>query len=711
MIQIYRKWSLLMLVALILSLLAISIPHAQGLPVFRIGVLDAENGELAHGAQLAVQEINAAGGVIGADGTVFQLQLVIQAIDDVDFAIANIRQASVIAIIGPADSQTALGKRDVITSLGVPVLTTATDDTLIVSDISNRFIRLRATEGLQGRAIADYLVNDLNAATMVTVQLDVESTVSMIGFSRASSQLGLTPSAEYILSGQTSMQNIMLNIVASRPQFVVTYGPPNQVAELYTGLRENEWFGRFVYNQADNGIFRENVQEILLEGIVGVSTWSYTLGDDTSQNFVFSYIRTFGELPDDLAAAAYDGVYMLREAIGQPGNLQSNLLAISNFDGVQGTLNPAGLSAGESSDNIAVYELGEFGAPFAVARFTGANRVILENPDFVRPTLTPLPTSTPEGVYLVITRAVQNVRSGPGLDYDIIGQLQEGDTAQVVGATIDFGWVTINFRGTMGWLSRGILDIEGDTVGVPILTPPPSPTPVPATATPVPPPIPDIVVVSASPNRLTIGSVFNVVATVRNQGGGNAGAFAIAGSFEPGNIFTAQNLQGLSAGSQVDIALSGILSGATGRYNVTIVADLNNQVDEGTGETNNSAFILSYIADAPLLTNAQAIGTIVLNELGVAALDGGTQDIQWGGGGIVPLGGTQLVLLNGFANADEVHRDAIANAGLVNATITNITPGMLIGIRSDTEGKYGLLQIVAAQAGGQITFNFRMYDN
>lgn len=710
MVQIYRKWSLIGLVAMILGLLAIS-PHAQGLPVFRIGVLDSAESALTRGAQLAVQEINAAGGVVGADGTVFQLQLVIQPIDDIQFALANIRQASVIAIIGPADSQTAMGNRDILTSLNVPVLTTATDDTLIASDTSNRFMRLRATEGLQGRALADYLIRDLSAASLETVQLDIESTVSMIGFSQASSQLGLPPLKEHIVSEGASLQNIMLDIVASRPQFVVAYGPPLEVANLYTDLRENEWFGRFVYNQADNAIFRDNVQEGLLEGVVGVSTWSYTFGDNTSQDFVFSYIRAFGELPDDLAAAAYDGVYLLHKAIGQPGNLQSNLLTISSFEGVQGILNPAGLSAGETSDNVSIFELGEFSAPFAVARFSGIQRITLQDPDFVGATATPLATSTPEGVYLVVTRAVQNVRSGPSLNYDIIGQLQEGDTASIVGATIDFAWVAIDFRGTLGWLSRGILDIQGDTVSVPILTPPPSPTPLPVTATPTAQPIPDIVIVSTTPNRLVIGEIFNVIITVRNQGGGNAGLFAIAASFEPGNIYAAQNLQGLSAGSQVDIALSGVLSGGTGLYNVTIIADLNDQVVEGAGEANNSTFIYSYIADAPLLKSAQAIGTITLNELGVAVLDGGSQDIQWGGGGIVPLGATQIGILNGFASANDVHRDAIANTALANGPITNVSPGMLIGIHTDTEGKYGLIQIVSAQAGGQIVFNYRMYDS
>jgi len=509
-----------------------------------------------------------------------------------------------------------------------------------------------------------------------------------------------------------NLQRIALDIVATRPQFVAAYGPPEEVAQLYTLLRENDWAGRFAYDGADSTEFREEVQESLLEGIISVSTWAYSFTDDRSQEFLLRYVRAYGNVPTSLAAAAYDAVYLMREAISRPGTLQGNLTSISQFDGVQGVLDGSAFGFGEFSNNVVITELGEFGAPIALARYAGLQRLPLFDLADVTPTPN-IPTATPlpEGVYVTITRSVQNVRTGPGLEYDILGQLQEGETVEVIGATLDFTWVAINFRGQTGWLSRGILDLIGDTDTVPVLTPPPSPTPPPLPPTVTPQPNPDIVIVSASPQRLTIGSPFNVLVTVRNQGASNAGAFAIAASFEPGNIYTAQNIAGLAAGSQVDIALSGVLAGPTGPYNVTIVADLNNQVNEGAGEGNNMAFLHSYIADDPLLTTFTPVGTITLNDLGVATLDGTTDDIQWGGGGIVPLGSTRIGVLSGFANLDAVHHDAIAAASLANAPLSNVTAGMLIGIQTDGGSKYGVLQVISAQNGGPITFNYRMYDN
>jgi hypothetical protein len=84
-------------------------------------------------------------------------------------------------------------------------------------------------------------------------------------------------------------------------------------------------------------------------------------------------------------------------------------------------------------------------------------------------------TETPTNVSVIITRAAQNIRNGPGLNYGVLGQYLEDDTAQVIGTNADRTWVAISFRNGIGWLSRTILDVVGDLNSVPIMTPPPTP--------------------------------------------------------------------------------------------------------------------------------------------------------------------------------------------------------------------------------------------
>lgn len=694
---------------------AIALPNlsAQALPVFRIGILDNERGALLQGARLALEEINASGGVRGADGTFFRLELVVQPADNLTFAnsVNNLAQASLIAVIGPERSSDALANLSALQTLGIPVLTTATDDTLLAIDTTDLVLRIRAQEALQGRALASYFVNDLALSNIATVQLDLESTASVVGFSTALSAFGVPVQQAFLLDSNNPILRIANAVTQNNYRAIAVYGPPSLASELYTSLRASDWGGLFYYNRASSTEFREAVAQQTLEGVLGTTTWSYANTDIESQSFVQAYIRAYGEIPSEIAAAAYDGVALLAEAIGKPGALLNNLYSISGFVGVQGVLSPATLTRGETSNNVSIVRLGTFGAPAPVARFAGTQRVTETDSPFVRATNTPQPTATPDGVFVAITREVQNVRMGPSTVYDVLGQVRRGETFQVIGANLNFTWVAISFRGQTGWLSADILDIVGNRNTVPLLQAPPTPTPPPATATPTAQPFPDIVILSASPSRLTLGAPFAISVTVANNGAVNAGPFAVAASLTPGNIFSALNLPGLAAGQQTIISLTGTLgTGASGSQNVTIVADLNNEVSEGPiGEANNSAFTYNYIADAPLLSGTPT-GTVTIGDLATFTLDGGSVDIQWGGGGLVPLAGTQIVILGGYSNLEQVHYDAIVAAPLSGSIIAPITAGQVIAIKTDGGNKFGVLFINAATSGGNLTFTFRMYN-
>lgn len=708
------------LLLLVIGVLMLPLSSAQDqMPIFRIGVLGAADSSLVQGTRLAVAQINRTGGVIGADGTAFELQVVVQPLDDLATSVANINQASVIAVIGPPRSADVLGNREVLAGLDVPILTTATDDSLLANDQTGQLIRLRPAEALQGSALANYIVNDVQAASLATVQLDVESTVSVIGFNRAISQLGLAPTQEFLLSGTVTIESIVVDIVDAATEVVVAYGPAETTGTLYNALRAAGWEGRFAYNLANMPAFRDAVEQDELDGILGVTTWAYTLAAPLSDQFVLDYVRTYGTFPDAISAAAYDGVYALRDAIAQPNALLDNLLSLEVVEGVQGELHTPALVGNEFSNNIVVTELNEFGVPVVVGRFAGATRLPLPGDDdddeeTVLVTPTPQATSTPEGVVLTITRAAQNVRLGPGLEYDVIGQLRDGQQAEVIGANVDFSWLVIDFRGQRGWLSRDILDVFGDLNTLPIFSAPPTPTVAPTltpTATTTAPPLPDLVITAASPNRLTIGQPFSITVTVLNRGNVGAGTFAVAASYEPGGVYTAVNLPGLGANAQTNITLQGTLgTGATGPYPVTIVADLNNQVNEGAGESNNSDFIHNIISDAPLLAAGTPTGTLTLTDGATTSLDNGSQDIQWSAGGLVPLGATELGLLSGVSSFDAVHRDLIASATLANTPIVTVVPGQLIGVRTTDGNKLGVIEVTSATGGGNITFNFRVYE-
>ena len=90
--------------SLIFTILLLSISQAQGQSTFRIGILDAPDGPLTAGATLAINQINALGGLRGADGQNYRLDAVVQGPDvfgSLSTAVSNLSNASVTAVIGP----------------------------------------------------------------------------------------------------------------------------------------------------------------------------------------------------------------------------------------------------------------------------------------------------------------------------------------------------------------------------------------------------------------------------------------------------------------------------------------------------------------------------------------------------------------------------------------------------------------------------------
>jgi uncharacterized protein YraI len=65
-----------------------------------------------------------------------------------------------------------------------------------------------------------------------------------------------------------------------------------------------------------------------------------------------------------------------------------------------------------------------------------------------------------------------NVRSGPGTQYDIIGQLTSGDEVQVTGRSDEeSNWLRIDFSGREGWVAYFTVTVLSNTTGLAIVEP------------------------------------------------------------------------------------------------------------------------------------------------------------------------------------------------------------------------------------------------
>jgi len=97
------------------------------------------------------------------------------------------------------------------------------------------------------------------------------------------------------------------------------------------------------------------------------------------------------------------------------------------------------------------------------------------------PTFTFTPTSTLTPAVPMVSVSVEtNCRSGPGLAYDILGVLQVGISAEVVGQVAGGGSWIIRLPSNPAiicWVWTQYATVVGNTSGLPFYTPPPTPTP------------------------------------------------------------------------------------------------------------------------------------------------------------------------------------------------------------------------------------------
>lgn len=201
------------------------------------------------------------------------------------------------------------------------------------------------------------------------------------------------------------------------------------------------------------------------------------------------------------------------------------------------------------------------------------------------PTLPPTPTAfdpTPR----VSTGLSANVRAGDSTGYPIVGDLQPGETARLIGrSSTGSGWFYIELpNGTRGWIAGGIVTVSGDVNSVPFVDPPATPTP---TASPTPM-LPDAAIIGLRTDReIKQGESFQIIVTVRNNNTVVMPDVPVLCSIRPQNLEVSASVGQLNGFEQREVALPiRIDSGGGSDIQIQCAVDVNNIVAE-TDENNN----------------------------------------------------------------------------------------------------------------------------
>ena len=298
------------------------------------------------GIEMAIDEINAAGGVLGGR----KLRVLVEddqsRPEEASTAVTKlITQDKVVAVLGEVASRRSLAAAPICQKYQVPMITPSSTNEAVTA-VGDYIFRVCFVDGFQGQVLAKFAYNDLKARRIAILK-DVKQDYSV----------GLTDS---ITQAFTSLGGQVVT--------TVSYGTGDQdFRSPLTNIRGQNVDAIFVtgyYPEA--GIISRQARELGLkmpllggDGWVGDALWTgrdslnnsyisnHFSGDDPSpivQKFVSDYkARYGGKEPDSIAALAYDATKVLADAITRAGTtenvkLRDAIAQTKNFAGVTGSL-------------------------------------------------------------------------------------------------------------------------------------------------------------------------------------------------------------------------------------------------------------------------------------------------------------------------------------------------------------------------------------
>jgi len=295
-----------------------------------------------NGAQLAVDEINEAGGI---DGMKFELNF----LDDeaeAQPAIAayeKLMDEGADAILGAVTSGSTIAITDLTNEDGILQITpsgSAQDCT----KYDNAF-RICFTDPLQGITMADYATATAgynNIAILYNIADDYSKGMADAFMTEAEKKGGKIVAEETFTTGDVYFNTQLTNIKATDAEVLFIPAYYQDVAYILTQAKQQGLELPYLGGDGWDGVLGQLQDASVAEGSIFLSPFTANDPAENVQAFVEKYKAEFDATPDQFAADAYDGVYVIKAAIEKAGSTDSEDLIAAmteiEVDGVTGNM-------------------------------------------------------------------------------------------------------------------------------------------------------------------------------------------------------------------------------------------------------------------------------------------------------------------------------------------------------------------------------------
>ena len=298
-----------------------------------------------HGTELAIAEINAAGGVLGK-----QIKLLCEddqskAGEPATVVKKLISRDGVVAILGEVASSRSMEAAHICQQNKIPQISPSSTNVKL-TEMGDYIFRVCFTDEFQGKLLANFAKRTLKAAK-VAILTDTKSDYS-VGLTRDFKGPfiadGGKVSAEQVYNGSDKdFKGQLTAIKAAGPDAILITGYYTDVALI---VKQAKQLGITVPIFGGDGWESSKLIEIGgadVEGTYFSTHFSPEADSPVVQKFADKFKAKYGELPDAMAALGYDSAMVLAAAIKKAGTtdgpkLRDAIAATKDHVGVAGTI-------------------------------------------------------------------------------------------------------------------------------------------------------------------------------------------------------------------------------------------------------------------------------------------------------------------------------------------------------------------------------------
>lgn len=294
------------------------------------------------GAQLAVDEINKAGGVDGKQIEVTDKDNKSELSEASTVSTNLVTQAKVNAIVGPATSGSAGAAITNAAKAGVPLVTpSGTQDDLTKGQ--EYLFRATFIDSFQGKILSKYVTDNLKAKKVVLYYDNSSDYAKGMAKAFQEEYKGEIVATETFASKDTDFQAALTKFKDKDFDALVVPGYYTEAGKIVNQARgmgiDKPIVGGDGFNSEE---FISQATPAAATNVYYVSGYS-TSGDmtDKAKKFLDAYKAKYNEEPSMFSALAYDSVYMIAEAAKGAKtsvDIKDNLAKLKDFEGVTGSI-------------------------------------------------------------------------------------------------------------------------------------------------------------------------------------------------------------------------------------------------------------------------------------------------------------------------------------------------------------------------------------